>query len=285
MTVRPQTSIREQAVRASGPARAMSHAAVMAKRHLLQMPRVPELIVFATIQPIMFVVLFRYVFAGSIDVGGNESYINFLMAGIFVQTVAFGSVATGIGLAADLQQGLIDRFRSLPMAPSAVLTGRTLSDLVRNMFVVGVMIAVGVLVGFRPEGSLLGWINAIGLLLLLSFSFSWVGASVGLAVRSVEVAQSAGFIWLFPFTFASSAFVNPVNIEPEWLQTFVEHQPITQVVNAVRTQILGLSPEAARALSIPEDSELKAVLWLVGILVVMVPVSVRLYRRAAARPR
>lgn len=283
MTVQPTISIRQQAVRTSGPARAASHALVMAKRHLLQMPRVPELIVFATIQPIMFVVLFRYVFAGSIDVGGDESYINFLMAGIFVQTVAFGSVATGIGLAADLQQGLIDRFRSLPMAGSAVLTGRTLSDLVRNMFVVGVMIAVGVLVGFRPEGSLLGWINAIGLLLLLSFTFSWVGASVGLAVRSVEVAQSAGFIWLFPFTFASSAFVNPANIEPEWLQTFVEHQPITQVVNAVRSQILG--PEAAQELSIPPDSELKAVLWLVGILVVMVPVSVRLYRRAAARPR
>jgi ABC transporter DrrB family efflux protein len=283
MSARTERSIRELAVRTSGPGRAMSHAVVMAKRHLIQIPRIPELIVFATIQPIMFVVLFRYVFAGSIDVGGNESYINFLMAGIFVQTVAFGSVATGIGLAADLRLGLIDRFRSLPMAPSAVLTGRTIADLVRNMFVVGVMIVVGVLVGFRPEGSLLGWINAIGLLLLLSFTFSWVGAAVGLAVRSVEVAQSAGFIWLFPFTFASSAFVNPVNIEPEWLQAFVEHQPITQVVNAVRAQILG--PEAAQELSIPPDSEWKALVWLLAILVVMVPVAVRLYRRAAARPR
>lgn len=283
MSVRTEPSIREQAVRTSGVARAMSHAVVMAKRHLIQIPRIPELIVFATIQPIMFVVLFRYVFAGSIDVGGDESYINYLMAGIFVQTVAFGSVATGIGLAADLQLGLIDRFRSLPMAPSAVLTGRTISDLVRNMFVVGVMIVVGLLVGFSPDGSVLGWINAIGLLLLLSFTFSWVGAAVGLSVRSVEVAQSAGFIWLFPLTFASSAFVNPVNIEPEWLQTFVEHQPITHIVNAVRAQILG--PEAAQELAIPPDSEWKAVVWLLAILVVMVPVSVRLYRRAAARPR
>jgi ABC transporter DrrB family efflux protein len=283
MSVRTEPSVRELAVRTSGAGRAVSHAVVMAKRHLIQIPRIPELIVFATIQPIMFVVLFRYVFAGSIDVGGNESYINFLMAGIFVQTVAFGSVATGIGLAADLQQGLIDRFRSLPMAPSAVLTGRTIADLVRNMFVVAVMVSVGLLVGFRPDGSLLGWINAIGLLLLLSFTFSWVGASVGLAVRSVEVAQSAGFIWLFPFTFASSAFVNPVNIEPEWLQAFVEHQPITHVVNAVRAQILG--PEAAQELSIPQDSEWKALVWLLAILVVMVPVAVRLYRRAAARPR
>lgn len=284
MSVRAEPSIRRYAVRTSGPARALSHAVVMAKRHLLQMPRVPELIVFATIQPIMFVVLFRYVFAGSIEVGGGESYINFLMAGIFVQTVAFGSVATGIGLAADLQQGLIDRFRSLPMAPSAVLTGRTLSDLVRNMFVVGVMIVVGLLVGFRPDGSLLGWINAVGFLLLLSFTFSWVGAAVGLAVRSVEVAQSAGFIWLFPFTFASSGFVNPANM-PGWLRAFAENQPISQVVNAVRTQILGLSPEAARALTIPEGSEWQALAWLLAILVVMVPVAIRLYRRAAGRPR
>lgn len=282
MSVQTEPSLRELAVRTSGAGRAVSHAVVMAKRHLIQIPRVPELIVFATIQPIMFVVLFRYVFAGSIIVGGDESYINFLMAGIFVQTVAFGSVATGIGLAADLQQGLIDRFRSLPMAPSAVLTGRTLADLVRNMFVVGVMIVVGLLVGFRPEGSLIGWINAIAFLLLLSFTFSWVGAAVGLAVRSVEVAQSAGFIWLFPFTFASSAFVNPVNM-PGWLRAFVENQPITHVVNSVRAQILG--PEAARTLSIPEGSEWKALAWLLAILVLMVPVAVRLYRRAAARPR
>lgn len=282
MSMRTERSIRDLAVRTSGPGRAVSHAVVMAKRHLIQIPRIPELIVFATIQPIMFVVLFRYVFAGSIDVGGNESYINFLMAGIFVQTVAFGSVATGIGLAADLQLGLIDRFRSLPMAPSAVLTGRTIADLVRNMFVVGVMILVGLLVGFRPDGTLFGWISAIGLLLLLSFTFSWVGAAVGLAVRSVEVAQSAGFIWLFPFTFASSAFVNPVNM-PGWLQAFVENQPITHVVNAVRAQILG--PEAARALSISEGSEWRALAWLLAIVVLMVPVAVRLYRRAAARPR
>lgn len=282
MSALTEPLVRQYAGRASGPSRALSHAVVMAKRHLLQIPRVPELIVFATIQPIMFVVLFRYVFAGSIDVGGGETYINFLMAGIFVQTVAFGSVATGIGLAADLQRGLIDRFRSLPMAPSAVLTGRTLSDLVRNMFVVGVMIVVGMLVGFRPDGTLFGWISAVGFLLLLSFTFSWVGASVGLAVRSVEVAQSAGFIWLFPFTFASSAFVNPVNM-PGWLRAFVENQPITHVVNSVRTQILG--PDAARSLSIPDGSEWKALAWLLAILVVMVPVAVRLYRRAAARPR
>lgn len=282
MSATTRDEIRHHAIRGGGPRRALSHAAVMAKRHLIQIPRVPELIVFAAIQPIMFVVLFRYVFAGSIDVGGNESYINFLMAGIFVQTVAFGSVATGIGLAADLQQGLIDRFRSLPMAPSAVLTGRTIADLVRNMFVVAVMITVGLLVGFRPDGSLVGWITAVAFLLLLSFTFSWVGASVGLAVRSVEVAQSAGFIWLFPFTFASSAFVNPINM-PGWLRVFVENQPMTHVINAVRAQILG--PDAAGTLSVPGGSEWKALAWLLAILVVVGPVAVRLYRLAAVRPR
>jgi ABC transporter DrrB family efflux protein len=274
MSVPTEPSIRQLAVRTSGVGRALSHAVVMAKRHLIQIPRVPELLVFATIQPIMFVVLFRYVFGGAIDVPG-ESYINFLMAGIFVQTVAFGSVATGIGLAADLQQGLIDRFRSLPMAPSAVLTGRTLSDLVRNMFVVVVMLVVGLLVGFRPEGSLVGWIGGIGLLLLLSFTFSWVGAAVGLGVRSVEVAQSAGFIWLFPFTFASSAFVDPDTM-PGWLRAFAENQPISQVVDTLRALTLGD----------PVGSDgWWALFWLVAILVVLVPVSVRLYRRAAARPR
>lgn len=274
MSAPTEDLVRQYAGRATGPGRAISHAVVMAKRHLIQIPRVPELIVFATIQPIMFVVLFRYVFGGAIDVPG-ESYINFLMAGIFVQTVAFGSVATGIGLAADLQQGLIDRFRSLPMAPSAVLTGRTLSDLVRNMFVVLVMLVVGLLVGFRPEGSLVGWIGGIALLLLLSFTFSWVGAAVGLGVRSVEVAQSAGFIWLFPFTFASSAFVDPDTM-PGWLRAFAENQPISQVVDTLRALTLGD----------PVGSDgWWALAWLLGILVVMVPVSVRLYRRAAARPR
>src|ERR671915_2539090 len=185
---------------------ALADGLVLARRNLVQIPRIPELLVFATIQPVMFVLLFRYVFGGAIDVGGT-SYVNFLMAGIFVQTVAFGAVTTGIGLAEDLQKGLVDRFRSLPMARSAVLTGRTIADLVRNMFVVAVMLAVGLLVGFRPEAEVTGWVAAIGLLLLLSFAFSWIGATIGLMVRSVEAVQSAGFIWLFPLTFASSAFV------------------------------------------------------------------------------
>src|ERR671915_1456570 len=187
---------------------ALADGLVLAKRNLVQIPRIPELLVFATIQPVMFVLLFRYVFGGAIDVGGT-SYVNFLMPGIFVQTVAFGAVLTGIGLAEDLQKGLVDRFRSLPMSRSAVLTGRTVADLARNAFVILVMLVVGLLVGFRPEASVTGWAAAISLLLLFSFAFSWIAATIGLLVRSVEAIQQASFIWLFPLTFASSTFVPP----------------------------------------------------------------------------
>src|SRR2546430_1332361 len=211
-------------------------ALVLAKRNLVQVPRIPEELVFATIQPVIFVLLFRYVFGGAIAVSGT-SYVNYLMAGIFVQTVIFGSTSTGIGLATDLQRGLVDHFRSLPMAKSAVLTGRTISDIVRNTFVVIVMWVVGVLVGFRPEGNALSWLAAVGLLLLASFAFSWISATIGLVVRTVEAAQSAGFIWLFPLTFASSAFV-PTKSMPNWLRAFAEHQPVSLIVNAVRGLLL-----------------------------------------------
>jgi ABC-2 type transport system permease protein/oleandomycin transport system permease protein len=251
---------------------AVADGLVLAKRNLVQIPRIPELLVFATIQPVIFVLLFRYVFGGAIDVGG-ESYVNFLMAGIFVQTVAFGSVSTGIGLAEDLQRGLVDRFRSLPMARSAVLTGRTIADLVRNLFVVLVMLVVGLLIGFRPEAGLAGWAGAIGLLLLLSFAFSWVGATIALMMRSVEAVQSAGFIWLFPLTFASSAFVQTDGM-PGWLQAFANNQPITQVVDAVRGFLLG-QPVGSHGW--------QALAWCLGILLVFVPLSVSLYRRVAAR--
>jgi ABC transporter DrrB family efflux protein len=235
---------------------ALADGFVLARRNLVQIPRIPELLVFATIQPVMFVLLFRYVFGGAIDVG-----------------VAFGAVGTGVGLAEDLQKGLVDRFRSLPMARSAVLTGRTIADLVRNLFVVFVMLIVGILVGFRPEAGLAGWAGAIGLLLLLSFSFSWIGATIALLMRSTEAVQSAGFIWLFPLTFASSAFVQTDNM-PGWLQTFADHQPMTQVIDAVRALLLG-QPVGSHGW--------QALAWCLGILVVFIPLSVTLYRRVAAR--
>jgi ABC-2 type transport system permease protein/oleandomycin transport system permease protein len=195
------------------------------------------------------------------------------MAGIFAQTVIFGSTTTGIGLASDLQRGLVDRFRSLPMAKSAVLTGRTISDLVRNAFIVIVMWIVGLLVGFQPQGSVLSWLAGVGLLLLTSFAFSWISATVGLVVRSVEAAQSAGFIWLFPLTFASSAFV-PTRSMPGWLRVFAEHQPVSLIVNAVRGLFLN-QPDASTIW--------QALAWCIGILVVFIPLSVWGYGRRIGR--
>ena len=247
-------------------------AFILAKRNLVQIPRIPEELIFATIQPVMFVLLFRYVFGGAIVVRGT-SYVNYLMAGIFAQTVIFGATSTGIGLANDLQKGLVDRFRSLPMAKSAVLTGRTLSDLVRNTFVVIIMWAVGLLVGFRPQGDILNWLAAGGLLLLTSFAFSWISATIGLLVSTVEAAQSAGFIWLFPLTFASSAFV-PTSSMPSWLRAFAEHQPVSLIVNGVRGLLLN-QPDAGTIL--------QAIAWCVGILIVFVPLAVWAYGRRTAR--
>jgi ABC-2 type transport system permease protein/oleandomycin transport system permease protein len=251
----------------------LSDAIVLTERALRHIPRNPELLIFSTIQPVMFVLLFRYVFGGAIKLPPGVSYVNYLMAGVFVQTVAFGSFTTGVGMAQDLQTGLIDRFRSLPMSRAAVLLGRTLSDLVRNTFTVAVMLAVGLLVGFNPQGGAAEIAGAIALLLLMSFAFSWVGATVGLAVRNVEAVQSAGFIWLFPLTFASSAFV-PTSGMPAGLRAFANNQPITHIINAVRDWSLGVP--------VGSNGWLAAV-WCVGIVVVFVPLSVRVYRRAASK--
>lgn len=252
----------------TSPARALKDSGVVIWRQLIQLPRIPEVLIFALIQPVMFVLLFRYVFGGAIQTPG-ESYVNYLMPGIFAQTVAFGAVASGIGLAEDLRRGIIDRFRSLPMARSAVLVGRTVSDLVRNAAVVAVMMGVGLLVGFRPSGSLGAIIVAFGLLFLTSFAFSWIGVVIALSMKTVEAVQSAGFIWLFPLTFASSAFV-PTDSMPSWLQGFAVNQPFTVVVNAVRALFLAQPVGNLVWLS---------VVWMGGISAVMIPLATRQYRR------
>jgi ABC-2 type transport system permease protein len=253
-------------------------AMVLAKRSIMQTFRVPELLVFVTIQPVMFVLLFRYVFGGAIHVPGGQ-YVNFLMPGIFVQTVAFGGVATGIGLAEDMHRGLIDRFRSLPMASSAVLTGRTIADLARNLFTVVIMLLVGFAVGFRPGGTVFEFLLGILVLMAFSYGFSWVSAFIGLAVRSVEAAQSAGFIWLFPLTFASSAFV-PVDSMPSWLQAFARHNPVSVLSDALRG-LFHVNPALTAA-----DTRwalIQSVGWTLAILLVFVPISVIRYRRTTAR--
>lgn len=251
---------------------AVHDALVLAWRTLIQTPRMPDQLVFATIQPVMFVLLFRYVFGGAISVSGT-SYVNYLMAGVFVQTVAFGAMNPGMSITQDMQRGLIERFRSLPMAASAVLTGRTLAELARNTFIVVVMVAVGLLVGFRPEGTVLEWAAALGLMLLFSFALSWISVFVGLIVTSVEASQSAGFIWLFPFTFVSSAFV-PVDSMPGWLEPFAKHQPVSQVIDAVRALLLG-QPVGNHAWA--------SIAWCLLILVIFWPLAVSMYKRRTAR--
>jgi ABC transporter DrrB family efflux protein len=240
----------------------------MVKRNLIHIRRTPELLLDVTLSPIMFVVLFRYVFGGAIQVE-ETTYVNFLMSGIFVQTIAFAGVYTGVLLANDLKNGMIDRFRSLPMSQSTVLVGRTLTDLLRAMLAVAVMSIVGFIVGFRPEGGIGTGLAAIGVMLLFGFALSWVGVALGAFVRTPEALQGLIFMTIFPLTFASSAFV-PTETMPDWLRTFADAQPMTLVVNAVRDFTLGGNggPDLVPGL-----------LWTVGILVVAFPLGLWLYGR------
>ena len=253
------------------PALAFSDTIGIAQRNLKRMARTPQLLFFSAVQPIMFVLLFRYVFGGSIRTPGT-SYVNYLMPGIFVQVVLFGGAQTAVGLSTDLKEGVIDRFRTLPMARSAVLAGRTLADLVRNVFVVVLMVGVGVLVGFRFHGSPAADVGALLLVLAFGYAFSWVFAAVGLAVRDPETAQVAGFIPLFPLVFASSAFV-PVANMPGWLQAFANHQPVSVTVSSTRALLSGT----------PAHQWLwQAVLWSLAIFAVFVIIAVRVYGRTAS---
>jgi ABC transporter DrrB family efflux protein len=254
---------------------------VVTKRNLIKVKRIPDLLIFTTIQPVMFVLLFAYVFGGAIAVRGGD-YREFLMGGIFVQTLAFGSAITAVGLADDLQKGVIDRFRSLPMARSAVLVGRTTSDLVNNIIVLVVMSLCGLFVGWRTHRGF-GYVLAAYLLMLLfAYSLSWVSAVIGLSVPSVEVAQSAGFIWLFPLTFLSNAFV-PLETLPGWLQPIAEWNPITSVVASVRL-LFGNTNGAPPSDNFPaQHPVLMSLVWSVVLLAVFMPMSVRKYRAAAAR--
>ena len=250
----------------------ISDSLEMVKRNLRHIRRTPELLLDVTLQPIMFVILFRFVFGGAIPIQGT-TYVNYLMAGIFVQTIAFGGVYTGVLLANDLKNGMIDRFRSLPMLQSSVLTGRTLTDLLRAMLAVTVMTVVGVAVGFRPEGGVLGAALAFGVMLTFGFALSWFGVAMGAFVRTPEALQGIIFLTVFPLTFASSAFV-PTNTMPTWLRVFAEHQPLTLVINSVRSFMLtgGGGPDAIPAL-----------IWSVGMLAVFFPLGLWLYRRRTSQ--
>src|SRR5436190_2905106 len=262
----PLTRQRRGASRVIGAVRDTYAVAI---RNLSQYKRVPQLLVFSTIQPVIFVLMFRYVFGGAIHVPG-ASYVDYLMPGIFVQTVVFGSMAAAVGLATDVKSGLLERFRSLPMSRAAVLAGRTLADLVRNVFVVALMLGVGYLVGFRIHGSVADLFLGIGLVLLFGYVMAWVFSTVGLAVKDPETAQAAAFPVLAPLVFASSAFV-AVSSMPGWLQGFARNQPVSATATAVRDLVLG-QPAAHDVFT--------AMLWLIGILALFAPFAVRLYRRA-----
>ena len=255
----------------------ISDIAAITRRNLLKYVRVPTLLVFSTIQPVMFVLLFAYVFGGAIKIPG-VAYIDFLMPGIFVQTVVFGSTQTGVALAEDLSRGMIDRFRSLPMARSAVLAGRTLGDTARNLFVVLLMTGVGYAIGFRFHAGFLAAVAAILLAVLFGLAFSWISANIGLRIRDVEATQAASFVWVFPFVFASSAFV-PLQTMPGWLQAFAKVNPISIAVEAIRSLTLGGQTATAVQGGTTSTHLLQTLAWTAGLLLVFIPLAVRGYRR------
>ncbi len=252
-------------------------------RNLIGYLRIPEQVFFSSVQPVMFILLFRYVFGGAIS-AGPINYVDFLMPGIFVQTVAFGSIGTATGLADDLGKGLIERFRSLPMSQSAVLVGRTTADLCRNVFVIFLMTVVGYAVGFRIGTNILMFVAGVGVLLLFSYALAWGFATVGLLAPNGETAQLMAFPILMPLTFASSAFV-PVRSMPGWLQAWANNQPVSQVVNTARALMVGNDTPQLHAIlgGTTPSLVLKSVAWCVGILVVLAPLAVWRFERTGVR--
>src|SRR3954464_8364178 len=250
---------------------AVSDGLTITRRNLIKVKRVPDLIVFATLSPIMFVLLFRFVFGGAINVPGNVSYAEFLLPGIFTQTVIFGSTITGASIAEDLQKGLIDRFRSLPMSRSAVLIGRTVADLGLSAISIVVMAVTGLVVGWRIHSSVGEALAGFLLLLLFAYSVSWLMAVVGLLVRTPEVVNNASFIVIFPLTFVANTFV-PLETFPPVLRTFAEWNPVSAVVQAARelfgNTVPGVPVPDAWSLQNPV---LYTVIWTVGFLAVFVP--------------
>ena len=251
-----------------------SDTATLTRRNILAVTRIPEALFFSTVQPIMFVLLFRYVFGGAIHTDAT-SYVNYLMPGIFVQTVAFGSVSTSIGLAEDLQKGIIERFRALPMSRGAVLLGRTTADLLRNIFVIVVMTVVGLLVGFRPTTGVVSYLAGVVLILFFAYALSWGFAIVGLSAPNSETAQVMSFPLIFPLTFISAAFV-PLSSMPSWLQGFATYRPFSVTVSACRSLMVGAaSTGTGKSTSFWVWQSLA---WTVILLIVFVPLAIRKYR-------
>ena len=243
---------------------------VITGRNLIRYKRIPQLLVFSTVQPVMFLLLFNYVFGGALKITGySGEYINFLLPGILIQSALFGSSQASVGIADDMSSGIMDRFRSLPIAPFAVITGKVFADTIRNIFVVLIMLLVGVLIGFRFQDGLINGFLGIYLAILFGFAFSWVSVCIGLLVKNPEAALPAGFLWIFPLVFASGIFV-PVKTMPDWLQVFANNQPVTKVAESVRVFMDGGTNDSLGA----------AVLWIVAITAVFLTTSIWLFRRS-----
>lgn len=247
---------------------AVNDSLTMIRRNLTHIVNNMDQLLSVVLQPIMFMLLFRYVFGGAIDTGGT-SYVNFLVAGILVQSAAFGATTTSLGVATDLTKGIMDRFRSLPMLNAAMLIGHTTADLVRNLISSAIMIAVAFAVGFRPTATVGEWLASIGILLLFTYALSWLSAILGLLAKSIEAVQWFGFIIIFPLTFASSAFV-PTDGMPKYLRLFAENQPVTHVIESLRSWLVGTPIENHGWL---------ALVWCLGILAFSVIVASNLFRK------
>ena len=264
-------------------ARAINNGLLVARRNIVTLTRVPTVFVFELVQPIMFVLLFRFIFANNIsNLPSGFNYVSFLMPGIFIQNAIFGSTTTAIGLAEDMKEGIIDRFRSLPMARSAVLVGRTTFDLAKNLILVAIVLVIGYLVGFRFSN---GFVNALWMLLLVmavGFTFSWICACVGLSLKKVEAVQAATFTMIFPIVFVSSAFVPVVGMAP-FLQVIARNNPITHWCNLARYLAVGpgaiVDPQTHLPVNTFHALVFLSVVWVVGLLLVFVPLAIRLYRK------
>ncbi len=249
---------------------AVSDIAVMTRRDVLRYVRLPQLLVFNAVLNVVLLLLFNYVFGGAIKTGGL-SYVQYFLPGFLAQTVVFGSTQTSVGIAEDLSKGLIDRFRSLPMARSAFLTGRVIADAIRYAILVLLMVAVGYIVGFRFANGILPVVAGLALVILFGLALTWVGVFIGMSVKDAETAQVAGFVWVFPLVFASSLYV-PIETMPGWLQAFAKVNPVTPMVDAIRALSLGGAASSA---------VWKVLAWDAGIILVFLPLALRRYRLLA----
>ena len=270
------TGSQVQPIETGRPGQALRDGLVVMGRNLRRIPRIPELAIFAILQSIMFVLLFAFVFGGAIPLPGGGSYREYLMPGIFAQTIAFAAATTAIGMTDDISKGIIDRFRSLPMARSAVLSGRTLSDVVYNGGILIVLMLSGLAVGWTVRTGIPEFLAGVGLLLLFAFAMSWIGVWLGLVVPTVEVAQQVGFTVLFPITFVSNVFV-PTSTLPDWLRPIAEWNPVSTLTASIRELWGNPNPFAAQGFP-AEQPVLLTLIWMAVIIGIFAPLAVRRYR-------